>query len=82
MKEKDVINRPWKITRDSLGAMLIVDANGEPMAELWPDAPMDLIAAAPNLLAALKAIIEMGNRDDPRIWGQAFDAIAKAEGRS
>jgi hypothetical protein len=38
-----------------------------------------LIAAAPDLLAALKYLLELGGDDDRRIAAEA--AIAKAEGR-
>jgi hypothetical protein len=39
-----------------------------------------LIAAAPELLEALKYLLELGGDDDRRIAAEA--AIAKAEGRS
>lgn len=48
------------------------------------DADRNLIAAAPELLAALKIMVKMVNRTDleslPEI-NQACEAIAKAEGR-
>lgn len=39
-----------------------------------------LMAASPDLLEALRAVIEMGNRDNPDVWVLAQNAIAKATG--
>ena len=39
-----------------------------------------LIASAPELLEALKAVVAMGYGDDPDVWGKVFNAIKKAEG--
>ena len=43
------------------------------------DANARLIAAAPELLKALKWIIEDAATDSPEMWGFAFKAIDKAE---
>ncbi len=59
----------------------IEDGNGEPVCGLWsgegPDAR--LIAAAPDLLAALRRLAGPNPGSDDR--DAAFDAIAKAEGK-
>ena len=39
-----------------------------------------LIAAAPELLEALEAVVLMGSGDDYRVWEMADKAIAKAKG--
>ena len=39
-----------------------------------------LIAAAPELLEALEAVVLMGSGDDSRVWEMADKAIAKAKG--
>jgi len=40
-----------------------------------------LIAAAPELLGALKALIKFGLCENEQVWADALSAIAKAEGR-
>ena len=48
-------------------------------------ADAELIAAAPDLLSALKAHLPFGTEEPPQGWGfwkDAIDAINKAEGRA
>ena len=43
------------------------------------EANAKLMAAAPDLLEALKSIVNMGNEDSPYVWDLALKAISKAE---
>lgn len=83
---------PWKASEFMEGAGLEIVADGRCIARAYPvlqrDANARLIAAAPELLAALKAVVlaEFGSLDHPQIkdapmWSKAIAAIAKAEER-
>lgn len=90
------MNTPWKIVemaipRHALGYRAIVDSDGDTICNPSPmgEANARLIAAAPELLTALQAIIDeagpmMGLDDGPgsinRIARIARAAIAKATG--
>ncbi len=52
------------------------DESPEDLAEARANA--QLISACPELVEALKAIIEMGIDDDPAVWAMANKALAKA----
>lgn len=98
MSETRWTKGPWaaKLIRGSYKRPAIVKAGDKIVAacggdQLNPDAPSigeaaanaTLIAAAPELYEALKALYEEDERDIPRsIWGAAEAALAKAEGRS
>ena len=89
---------PWKWTQAGGGWWVLLGGNGETVCddgsacgeynrEIDPDGPnARLIAAAPDLLEALKALrdkvadYELGHMDDPEMLA-ADAAIAKAEGR-
>ena len=83
---------PWVTIQntDSLGdkCRYIVAADGTHVMgdeRYYPWCPYEesdwhLIAAAPELLEALKGLLELGGDDDRRIKAEA--AVAKAEGRS
>lgn len=75
---------PWVATRDRYG-VTVRAVDRKPIADIWqngdnPDANASLIAAGPEMLAALKLISGMD------IYHEALAAvdaaIAKAEGRS
>lgn len=77
---------PLHVNRDIKEERLYVsDAQGHRLAEVWgginedTDALARLFAAAPDLLAALKAMLDPDAEGDIE---QAVRAIAKAEGRS
>lgn len=71
---------PWIV--DANGATVVTLANAS-LAEPVTDANANLIAAAPDLLAALKGMLDQP--EDPinydRMMMQAEAAIAKAEGK-
>jgi hypothetical protein len=78
---------PWRVARLRSGAWAVVDRGTRdivPSIFTQRDGGEDeanarLIAAAPDLLAALKYLLELGGDDDRRITADA--AIAKAEGK-
>lgn len=79
--------RPWRVENSSR----VVDARGAPVAIVfkWDDplahrANLDLIAAAPDLLHALKEMREHAEYSNPygeEAFRRAEAAIAKAEGK-
>ena len=85
---------PWRVV-DSWNDHMVEGQNGEEI--IWQDGPHDtptineanarLIAAAPDLLAALEQLVAVKDYSD-RIWGATFDwdaaraAIAKAKGEA
>ena len=62
---------------------IIAEAFGRVADAVWPDAEANarLIAAAPDLLAALKDVVAVADRKTDE-FDRARAAIAKAEGRS
>jgi hypothetical protein len=82
---------PWSATEamysDHIGNYRMIVGSGEIVAHVWPtgnanekcDTP--LIAAAPDLLAALKGVLRVADRATLE-FDAARAAIAKAEGRS
>lgn len=79
---------PWRV--GDAGATVFGPPTGNPSPETIANVRRAdnarLIAAAPELLAALRGILEIGKRDmsNPKYDGYfatASDAIAKAEGR-
>jgi hypothetical protein len=78
---------PWRVSNPQSPecALVITDDLTIARAYVGDKAPATananahLIAAAPDLLAALKYLLELGGDDDRRIAAEA--AIAKAEGR-
>lgn len=78
-----IVNQAARLSQS--GARFIAELRGP----LWPgvpqgpeiDANANLIAAAPDLLAALKAVVELSDRKHDA-WDAAKAAIAKAEGRA
>jgi hypothetical protein len=75
---------PWTVTHDKKHGQQRISANDVPIAVTKVDTNARLIAAAPELLKALKALVEPLSLDDVRIedWQNARAAIAKAEGTS
>ena len=80
---------PWEVMIDDAGFIDFyrIDANGETVGEaLLGEADARLIAAAPDLLAALQALVVLddGNRSELWCWSEEFEAaraaIAKATG--
>ena len=76
-------NTPWAIMpHDDSPAYITRHSCGIATLEEWPgsetEANARLIAAAPDLLAALEAICDQGYEDKPEVWAQAINAIAKA----
>ena len=82
----DVMRHVEKMMLRTEAAEPRADSTIVPAAEF--DANARLIAAAPDLLAALKAMVDLDTGDRPELWrySKQFDdaraAIAKAEGRS
>lgn len=87
---------PWEVAEPDRNGQAIVRAEEYEVATCWHhclgsiekemEANARLIAAAPELLEALRGIIEIGKRDmsNPKYDGyfeSACAAIAKAEGR-
>jgi hypothetical protein len=58
--------------RDGIGGMQLSEVDGN----------ANLIAAAPELLAALERLIADISPDSAEVWRQAFDAVAKARGET
>jgi hypothetical protein len=58
----------------------ITDDDGALVAECWHRAVADLMAASPELLEALKDVVENAASDSIAMWRRARAAIAKAEG--
>lgn len=87
---------PWKAYRHDLHADEVTSPDGDSIAEVYSTgdpadfhANTNLIAAAPDLLDAAKAILAKWDRaesfnadSDPLIDGLLRDAVAKVEGRS
>ena len=80
---------PWRVVEDRVPSSLEVYAGKTAIAECWRRADVEteianarLIAAAPELLAALKACLEKGSRWHPcdPIVQAARAAIANATG--
>ena len=69
---ENLIDMAWQAMDDRND----VDVSLRDLAEAAVDA-----TAAPDLLAALKAVDDMGIDDRPEVWGQVSAAIAKAEGK-
>ena len=64
----------------TIARLVLAKSVGMPIDEAL--ANQSLIAAAPDLLAALKWVANGGARDDtPQMWTAVNAAIAKAEGR-
>lgn len=93
MSETKQTKFPWSVRSNggygSLNGSSISDARGLIVAVAIGDVPeLDaasnarLIAAAPDLLAALKEAVEIIDNCTPYDAGKARDAIDKAEGRS
>jgi hypothetical protein len=89
---------PWHVTGSDVGGAMVVTDQAEIAG--WPDMPQDrsmanarLIAAAPQLLHALKAVVKAYGPDMQAAWvgmgrsGECHElvaaraAIAKAEGK-
>lgn len=71
---------PWSLNIEDGRAEVCVD--GERLTDPYiGDDDARLIAAAPELLDALKAILAHQPDHGDTIWQQVEDAIAKAEGR-
>ena len=78
---------PWTLSNDDHPD--VIDANGDAIAEILcpPDGP--LIASAPKLLAALKAMVaaywtgseDCEPGDEPSMVKDALAAIVEAEGQ-
>lgn len=67
--------------------LYIIDATNRKIAALWgkaeeKEANAQLVAAAPDMLAALKVVAENWCNDFTDEWPVIEAAIAKAEGRS
>lgn len=81
---------PWSDSGNEPDYWPITDANGYLIANVWRDTESGksnarLIAAAPDLLAACEAALDVITRYEPQperleIWGQLKDTIAKAKG--
>ena len=93
MNETKVKHTPgdWKVkeTYADKAGFSIQDQNGKSIASINPNIRRDgeekaanahLIAAAPNLLEALKILEKNGHTQ--ATWNRALKAIAKAEGRA
>jgi hypothetical protein len=78
---------PWRAQHDFAGGFQVVDANGHDMIHrgrttaLMREENARLIAAAPDMLAALKELAFRAARHGMNA-DEANVAIAKAEGRS
>ena len=78
---------PWEVSKDGND---VENAEGAGVCALYADKTADanaaLIAAAPELLATVKAMIDNSgcstwNERAPKVFAMARAAIAKAEGR-
>lgn len=89
-KDAGVAHAPWTVD----GEGHVSDAHGLVFAKVWGGTGMGedvevatgrLVAAAPDLIAALKDLVEKHDEDPPHLtaeeWDAARKAIAKAEGR-
>ena len=89
-------NTPWHLKRDKLG-IYAVDAKGYPVASAFPrpdrNANARLVAAAPDLLAALEELYAMVKGECPSLLNEDSggcarldmaieDAINKARGKA
>lgn len=84
--------RPWSIASagtqvwgpaptETSHPCLIANLQQSPYSEAQVDANARLIAAAPELLAALDAIVsEIGHKHNGASWDAAYAALAKAKG--
>jgi hypothetical protein len=89
---------PWHVVPEAQSPWIVGDAEGDSIADCEPpgpwmseeeaDANARLIAAAPDLLAALEACVDAmtdGGKCEIKKWLDAFDlarlAIAKAKGQ-
>ena len=85
-----IADHPWRAAKQHriwtkllLGVdneeVIILDAHGNQLRWSWPHA--HLMAAAPELLAALKESIALNDTLDPRTETRYKEIIAKAEGK-
>lgn len=81
---------PWDAMTLLNGAVLVETGTGKPVASVQAIGPanqrfranVDLIVAAPKLLAALKAVVGADHAGEATFaWAEARAAIAAAEGR-
>ncbi len=75
---------PWTAVKLIVVKMTMIHA--DPIATCWPaegseQANARLIAAAPELLEALREVVRISDRKH-NAWDKAKAAIAKAEGRT
>jgi hypothetical protein len=73
---------PWVEENDGL----ITDADGNGVGDIYLSEDANLVCAAPELLEALKSLIELGRKDTSNqkydeYFKDALAAIAKAEGK-
>ena len=80
---------PWYalaegIADNAIGYRAIFDSDGDTVCNPSPmgEANARLIAAAPDLLAALQTIVENQGNLFPIDWANARDAVAKATGEA
>lgn len=94
--ETQFTSGPWQVGgRSATGALYVMDAEDEPI-DFWIDANQYLVAAAPDLYAALRNVIDSLNNFEVRpkepetsglttmdfyiCLGLASEALAKARG--
>lgn len=75
---------PWTMRGSYTGSTVIhiEDANGQHLAAVRKEMDADLIAAAPELLAALRVIVGNGGIGPESMFREARAAIAKATGKT
>jgi hypothetical protein len=59
---------PWSVNSQFVGPLQIKDANGEPIAYIDDIPNAELIAAAPEMLAALRKVPLFGPTEDNLGW--------------
>lgn len=76
---------PWFVASNGLNKVATITNTTAIYADQMPtefsiSADARLIAAAPELLAALQWVNRAAAEDSPQMWGAVSDAIAKATG--